>query len=527
MARNESSHFIKTILIFAAVLAAIFASTQVSATSLEKIRVGQNPDHTRVVFEIQDNHSFEVHHLKNPDRIVIDVFKAKNKIAFNAKELIDKRIKGIRVSDNAKRTRVVLDLRAEFEYGYFTLGKTKTGSERLVVDVKGLRTGPEPVVAKKSEPKANKAALKIAAAPVAKTPAAVAKPAVKVSEQKTAAVIVKKPTPVVTEPVRSALKIAPEVVSEPKLKESKSMAAMLDAGTPLIEKNELVIAIDAGHGGKDVGAIGHSKKVFEKEITLSMAKKLKKYIDSQPGLRAVLTRDKDEFIPLKKRVQIAHQKDADIFISIHADSFPAADVKGGSVYVLSTNGASSVMARLLAKSENASLHDIKLKGKDSDVAFVLSDLSREANIRASHKLAKAVLGEMAGKVDLHKDTVQSADFAVLKSIDMPSLLIETAFISNPEEERKLATKSYQDKMAKSIAMGVASFVNANAKEPRWGETLYVHYRVKSGDTLSQIAANYDISTLELKKLNRIKNSDQLYVGRTLKIPLSESVVAGL
>ncbi|BBP43842.1 N-acetylmuramoyl-L-alanine amidase [Thiosulfativibrio zosterae] len=519
MAKQSSQ--IKKLLILLAVLASAFASSQAYATSLEKIRVGQDPAYTRVVFEIKDNHSFEVQQLNNPSRLVVDFVKAKNKIAFDYKKLFDKRVKAIRVNDDSRRTRVVLDLRNDFDYRYFTLAKTKQGAERLVIDVKSSLV--KPVAQPAPTVLANK-------------PKVEQKPTPKPAPKVVASAAVKEEQPVKAKSSDPVIAAAPKVTQPapvvsilPKssLKETKATNELLNAGTPLIVKDEVVIAIDAGHGGKDVGAIGHSGKVFEKDITLEMALKLKKYIDRQPGLKAVLTRTEDEFIPLNQRVRIAHQKDADIFISLHADSFPTAEARGGSVYVLSTNGASSVMARLLAKSENASLHDIKLKGKESDVAFVLSDLSREANIRASRKLAKAVLGEMGDQIELHKETVQSAEFAVLKSIDMPSLLIETAFISNPVEEKKLTNDAYQSKMAQSIAKGVASFVSKNAREPRWGEVLYVQYRVKAGDTLSQIAANYDISTLELKKLNNIKNSNQLYIGLRLKIPLTESVVASL
>jgi N-acetylmuramoyl-L-alanine amidase len=516
MAKQSSQ--IKKILILMALLAAAFASSQAYATSLEKIRVGQDPAYTRVIFEIKDNHSFEVQQLNNPSRLVVDFVKAKNKIAFDYKKLFDKRVKAIRVNDDSQRTRVVLDLRNDFDYRYFTLAKTKQGAERLVIDVKSNLVKPGAAPA----PKVLASKPKIEQKPTLK-------PVVSVAVKAEQPAKAKPSTPVVAAAPKET-KPAPVVASllpKSSLKETKATNELLNAGTPLIVKDEVVIAIDAGHGGKDVGAIGHSGKVFEKDITLEMALKLKKYIDRQPGLKAVLTRTQDEFIPLNQRVRIAHQKDADIFISLHADSFPTTEARGGSVYVLSTNGASSVMARLLAKSENASLHDIKLKGKESDVAFVLSDLSREANIRASRKLAKAVLGEMGDQIELHKETVQSAEFAVLKSIDMPSLLIETAFISNPIEEKKLTNDAYQSKMAQSIAKGVASFVSKNAREPRWGEVLYVQYRVKAGDTLSQIAANYDISTLELKKLNNIKNSNQLYIGLRLKIPLTESVEASL
>lgn len=319
--------------------------------------------------------------------------------------------------------------------------------------------------------------------------------------------------------IRLAKAIKAKKAAKAKKKKETRLAAIKG-------QKDLVVAIDAGHGGKDTGAIGHNN-TLEKVVVLQLAKKLKKYIDAQPGMRAVLTRDKDIFIPLDKRVQIAHKKNADIFLSIHADAFIDKSVRGGSVYVLSTNGASSVMAKVLAKSHNASLKNIKLKGRDSDVAFLLSDLARSANIRASHKLGSAVLGEMGLSVKLHKSSVQSAGFAVLKSINMPSLLIETAFVSNPREAKKLRSDNFQTKMAKSIVRGISKFAKRNANKARWGETLYVNYKVQYGDTLSQIADNYGITTKLLKKINNIKKSNQLYVGRKLKIPVSEKIIATL
>ncbi|MCF6253887.1 MAG: N-acetylmuramoyl-L-alanine amidase [Thiomicrorhabdus sp.] len=268
------------------------------------------------------------------------------------------------------------------------------------------------------------------------------------------------------------------------------------------------------------------RKYREKIVVLSIARELKRILRAR-GFTVYMTRDSDRFIKLRNRTKYANRKNADIFISIHADAFHDHSVRGGSVYVLSQGGASSVMARLLAKSENASLQNVKLHGRDDDVAFALSDLARDANIRSSRKLAKTVLGEMQKKVKMHKHSVQSAGFAVLKSIDMPSLLIETAFISNPHEARNLKSKKFQRKMASAIVGGLNKFVKQNAQKPRWGETLYVHYKVQRGDTLSQIAANYNVSTKALKKLNKIKNANELYVGKKVKIPLSEKIIATL
>ncbi len=477
------------------------------------VRIGKHVDKTRVVFEIKRNLGFKVSTLNKPPRIVVDFYKAKNHISFKRKSLKDRFIQRLRVKDQtrtpAKRTRVVLDLRHSENYRYFTLGKNARGYERVVIDL--LQKKPK-AVAKSTQKVAPK------------------KSASKKSETKMASKVGSQPAP-----QKVASKVSPKVVlasRHPKHQVStfnSETQQLLKRFTqvPLKDKKDLVVAIDPGHGGKDTGAIGISG-IYEKNVTLALAKKLKRYIDAQPGMRAILTRNSDTFIPLHKRVEIAHRKHADIFISIHADSYPSKKVRGGSVYVLSTNGASSVMARLLAKSENASLRGLTISPKkDQDVAFALSDLAREANIRASRKLAQKVLFEMQKTVVVHKHKVQSADFAVLKSIDMPSLLIETAFISNPHEEKNLADARFQSKMAKSIVRGVKHFVKQKAVKPSWGETIFVHYRVQKGDTLSEIAANYKLPVRELKRINHIRNANQLYVGKKLRIPITAKLVASM
>lgn len=537
MTRKMQSHgkssFIAMLIMF---LALVYTSNAMAAATLSKIRVGQTNEKTRIVFDIKHNHSFKIRKLENPSRIVVDFYKAKNDVSFKKMKFLDPRLGSIRLYDKKSKVRVVLDLRKDYEYNYFTLGKNKSGAERVVVDV--TKTLAKKVVAKAKPIKkaeAKTVAVKKEVKPVKKKPEVkqvakakpVAKPAkpVKVAVKKE----VVKAKPAVAKPKVQLAENKKQLKPKAKdIAEEQNTQDVMNAGSSVFDprNKDLIVAIDPGHGGKDTGAIGvHG--IYEKNVVLAMAKKLKKYIDDQPGMHAVLTRDRDVFIPLAKRVRLAHKMNADIFISIHADSFPDRSARGGSVYVLSTRGASSVMARILAKSENASLNDIKLKGRDSDVAFVLSDLSREANIRASRKLARTVLGSMGRSVKLHKHSVQAANFAVLKSIDMPSMLIETAFVSNPSEARKLTNDHFQDQMARSIAMGVTKFVRNNGDEPRWGEKLYLHYRVQRGDTLSEIAANYKISTRELKRINKIKKADQLYVGRRLRIPVSDSVVASL
>lgn len=526
MIRKNSSNILRNTITALVVVMVIVMSSTAWAASLTKMRLGQGTDKTRVVFEIKKNHRFEITELKNPARIVVDFYKADNQLTFSKMKFLDARIKGARVKNQSKRTRVVLDLRDDFDYRYFTLAKNKRGAERVVIDVTNVKQSTVLAKKAKAESKPVKTIAKVEkAAPKAK-PTPVTKVAVKKAPEKAVKKVAQKETPKTVK--KAAVKVAKVTPAKKEMSTNAQTQSLLNKDSDIFapQNKELVVAIDAGHGGKDTGAIGHNN-LREKDVVLRLAKKLKKYIDAKPGMRAVLTREKDVFIPLHKRVRIAHQKDADIFLSLHADAFPNPKARGGSVYILSTTGASSVMARILAKSENASLQDVKLKGRDADVAFVLSDLTRSANIRASRKLGQVILGEMGKNVHLHKKSVQSANFAVLKSIDMPSLLIETAFISNPGEARKLNSDRFQTQMARSIVSGLDRFVKRNATKPRWGEQLYVHYRVQKGDTLSEIAENYNISTYKLKKINNIQKADRLYVGKKLRIPVSEDVIASL
>lgn len=526
MIRKNSSNILRNTITALVVVMVIVMSSTAWAASLTKMRLGQGTDKTRVVFEIKKNHRFEITELKNPARIVVDFYKADNQLTFSKMKFLDARIKGARVKNQSKRTRVVLDLRDDFDYRYFTLAKNKRGAERVVIDVTNVKQSTVLAKKAKAESKPVKTIAKVEkSAPKAK-PTPVTKVAVKKAPEKAVKKVAQKETPKTVK--KATVKVAKVTPAKKEMSTNAQTQSLLNKDSDIFapQNKELVVAIDAGHGGKDTGAIGHNN-LREKDVVLRLAKKLKKYIDAKPGMRAVLTREKDVFIPLHKRVRIAHQKDADIFLSLHADAFPNPKARGGSVYILSTTGASSVMARILAKSENASLQDVKLKGRDADVAFVLSDLTRSANIRASRKLGQVILGEMGKNVHLHKKSVQSANFAVLKSIDMPSLLIETAFISNPGEARKLNSDRFQTQMARSIVSGLDRFVKRNATKPRWGEQLYVHYRVQKGDTLSEIAENYNISTYKLKKINNIQKADRLYVGKKLRIPVSEDVIASL
>lgn len=232
-------------------------------------------------------------------------------------------------------------------------------------------------------------------------------------------------------------------------------------GKPIVDRL-VTITLDPGHGGEDPGAVGRGGS-YEKHVTLAVAKRLKAKIDAEPNMRAVLTRDTDFFVPLQMRVQKARRIQSDLFVSIHADAFTRPDANGSSVFALSESGASSSAARYLAQKENAAdlVGGINIDVKDPMLARTLLDLSQTATINDSLKLGKAVLNEIGGINRLHKDSVEQASFAVLKAPDIPSILIETAFISNPEEERRLNDDAYQDKMAEAIISGIRKYFSKN------------------------------------------------------------------
>jgi N-acetylmuramoyl-L-alanine amidase len=220
----------------------------------------------------------------------------------------------------------------------------------------------------------------------------------------------------------------------------------------------VVIMIDPGHGGEDPGAIGPSG-TREKDVVLRIGRQLKKLIDGEKNMKAYLTRDEDVFLPLGVRVAKARKIGADLFISVHADAVENRTARGSSVFALSENGATSAMARLLAKSQNEAdmIGGVKIAGKDKYLAHTLFDLTQTATINDSLKLGKAVLGKMGDLNKLHKPKVEQAGFAVLKAPDIPSILVETAFISHPEEERKLVDPAFQQDMAEAILSGVRTY----------------------------------------------------------------------
>jgi N-acetylmuramoyl-L-alanine amidase len=284
---------------------------------------------------------------------------------------------------------------------------------------------------------------------------------------------------------------------------------------------DVIVAIDAGHGGKDPGATG-KKGTYEKTVTLQIAKKLEKKINAQKGMKAVLVRKNDRFMRLRERIRKAREYDADMMISLHADSFPDPRARGSSIYALSVDGATSETAKLLAEKENAAdllFGDVDLAVEDEMVKEVLFDLSLTGTIQSSLDIGDEILRQIKSVNRVHKKQVQQAGFAVLKAPNIPSVLIETAFISNPREEKNLKSSAHQKKVANAISKGVTNYFARKAPPGTWLSASAAEYKVKSGDTLGGIARKYQTSVENLRARNAMHTSS-LNAGQVLKIPVS-------
>jgi len=289
-------------------------------------------------------------------------------------------------------------------------------------------------------------------------------------------------------------------------------------------RRDVVVAIDAGHGGEDPGALGPNR-LREKDVVLAIARELHALLERERGFRPTLIRTGDYYISLKGRRDLARQRQADLFVSIHADAFRRPEAHGASVYALSTTGATSTTASFLAQSENAAdlVGGVRLTDYDEALANVLTSLSMDSTLDQSLTVGSAVLGHMGGIARLHKAQVEQAGFAVLKSPDIPSILVETGFISNPGEARKLGTQDYRQRMARAIFNGIRDWFR---RAPPAGTLLAFErsqgvreYTIARGDTLSQIAERFNVSVRDLKSHNGLR-SNVIQAGRTLKIPAS-------
>ncbi len=431
------------------VQAAVAAENRITAA-----RVWPAQDYTRITLEADKAFSYKMTLLKQPDRVVVDIENIDVDVVLKSlSEKIlgsDPYIAQLRVARfKPGVARIVVDLKAEAKPNLFTLAPAGGYQHRLVLDI---YPAVDPLMALLSERD------KTATTPHVPSHEPKTVDSVVFTDQKTQALQSQSER----EPIQT---MPPEAMMEG----GKSSEAITDKNAPMQESmstpyqgRQVTIAIDAGHGGEDPGARGASGS-REKDITLAIAKKLKARIDAEPNMRGVLTRDGDYFIPLHGRVVKARKLQADLFVSIHADAFTNPAARGSSVFALSEKGATSASARYLAKKENESdlIGGVSLNVKDPILARTLLDLSQTATINDSLKLGKAVLGQIGTINKLHKNHVEQAGFAVLKSPDIPSILVETAFISNPEEERKLNDESYQDALVESILEGIKKYFSTN------------------------------------------------------------------
>ncbi len=424
---------------------------------INSARVWPAEDYTRVTLESTAPLKFTQLLVKNPERLVIDLEGVDGGAALDSLSAKvgagDPYIKLVRVGRYKPGVmRLVFDLKTEVKPQVFTLPPYANYGHRLVLDIYPTQAA-DPLMAlldKKENP------------PAAEPSKAVAEPP-KISAEAPKTLAEEAPLP--AKPAEPApLAEAPAPKTSPAA-EDKVVEKIAKAEPPPKKSNVarlITVAIDAGHGGEDPGARGRSGS-NEKDVTLAIARRLKEQLDREANMRGVLVRDGDYFIPLHQRVVKARNVHADLFVSIHADAFITPEASGSSVFALSERGATSAAARWLAKKENEAdlIGGVNIDVKDVYLKQTLLDLSQTATINDSLKLGKAVLGELGGINRLHKSSVEQAGFAVLKSPDIPSILVETAFISNPDEERRLKDDAYQDKMARAILSGIKRYFAKN------------------------------------------------------------------
>jgi len=439
-ARPVTAYVLRALALFALV----FSLFPAHAARILDVRVWPAEDYTRVTLE-NDNPVKTTHTVvKDPERLVVDIEGVSLNQAL--KDLVakiqpgDPYVKQVRVGQYKPNVvRLVFDLKEAINPQVFTLAPVGKYKHRLVLDLYPVNP-PDPIAAllKKGDGTADR----------------MPQPAAAALDLKPATNPEPKPQPLPlplaqTEPQATPAALHPQ-------KATNKPVDKLDL------KRMVTIVLDPGHGGEDPGAIGASGS-REKDVVLAIAQRLKAKIEQQPNMRVVLTRNGDYFVPLHVRVQKARQVQADLFISIHADAFVEPRARGASVFALSEKGASSTAARWLARKENAAdlIGGINIKHHNRQVAGILLDLSTTAQINDSMKLGKAVLSEIGGINQLHKRAVEQAGFAVLKAPDIPSILVETAFISNPEEEAKLNDDAYQNKLAEAILNGARKYLAKN------------------------------------------------------------------
>lgn len=436
------------------------------AAQLKNITMSQQNNKTTLYFSIAGFFTHKLFMLKNPDRVVLDLNNTQ--LAFNLQQagLTNGLIKQLRSSSSgAKTLRLVFDLKQNVQL--FSAPMQVKGS------LKGIKVD---LVAGKSVP-ASKVMILQTSTPSTKHP------------------LISHQTPI-------------------KVPHSPSNKYLRD----------VVVVLDAGHGGKDPGAKG-PRRSNEKHVVLAITLKLKHLIDRQVGMRAVLTRSGDYYVGLRQRLDIARKYNGDVFVSIHADAFNNPHSNGASVFALSQSGATSEAARWIAEKENYSeLGGVNLGDLDDRngvVRSVLIDLSQTATINSSLQMGSGVLSQLGSFASLHNTKVEQARFMVLKSPDIPSILVETGFISNPREERNLSSGFYQNRLSQAIFQGIKNYFWNNPPHGSRIEAMTANnfHIVKKGETLPNIAHNHHVSVAALQMMNRLPaNTNALRPGQKLVIP---------
>jgi len=486
------------------------------AATVNGVRVWRAPDHTRLVLDLNAPVQHSLTLANNPRRIILDVPGASlNPALLSRLQLADTPVSIVRsYVQNKTDLRLVMDLKADVSPNSFFLKASAGMHDRLVIDLYDAVVTTENAVstAVESTPASTSTSLS--------PPSVVAEAKTEMSANNSQNVQAIKPS-------------VPSVKSTvPSQSATQASATAPDFGG----KRSIIIAVDAGHGGEDPGAMGPGR-VREKEVTLAIAKELVAAINATPGFTGKLTRTGDYFIPLKKRRDLARTMKADLFVSIHADAFSKPSARGASVFALSRNGATSETARFLAQRENESdliggVGSISLDDKDQVLAGVLVDLSMTATLNSSLQVGSHVLSSVGSVARLHKRHVEQAGFMVLKAPDVPSILVETGFISNPEESRKLATPAYRKQLAHSVFKGVRQYFMQHppagtyiAAQLESGATqgFERQHTVVVGDSLSSIATRYAVNVSQIMTANNMRNTT-VKLGQVLTIPASNQTV---
>lgn len=493
------------------------------AAEVKDARVWAGHDYTRVVFDLSGPAKYKLS--QDGERIVLELAdsNAAGKLAPSAQGLF----KGLDSAPQGDALRLTASVASGSQPKTFLLGPSGQAGYRLVLDLYPGNGKPSTAPAKPEAPDE-----------AGDTAVASSKPA---------------PTAATSDATDDKADTPPPVVinASSKLTSRKGVTTR-QAAVLLNSQRQVVVAVDAGHGGKDQGAHGPNG-VLEKDVTLAVARVLAAQINRQPGMKAILTRDGDYFIPLKQRYEIARQNQADLFVAVHADSYPGSDAKGASVWVLSPRGKSSVAAQMLADRENSSdlIGGVSLAAENDGLASVLLDMQQGWAVQASETVAQNVLNALSTIGPTHRGYVEHANFVVLRSPDVPSILVETAFISNPTEERKLRDPAHQQQLATAIMDGVKGYFMSSpppgtwfameaarrkgmvpasgdavaksdtvvsASEPADADARDLH-RVANGETLRSIAKQYGVSVDSLKSVNGI-NSNSVRTGTMLVIPNS-------